>query len=322
LDAAASGPAIATDQTHHHETVRIDTLLFGIYVCASVVIMLSTDDTPPPIPAPRAGLAHPGRLRVVSWNVNGLRACARKGFLRWLRAAEADIVGLQEVRALPEDLAPRVRAPRSWHTCFSVAERRGYSGVGLFSRMVPDWVRTTLEQPEFDREGRLQVARFGRLLVANVYFPKGSGPNRDNSRIPYKLAFSRAVFDAVERCRRQGLRVLVMGDWNTAHREVDLAFPKSNVDNSGFRPEERAEIDRWLGAGWIDAFRRFESGPGHYTWWSQRKTVRERNIGWRIDFVLASRAVMPFVEAAFIRPDVRGSNHCPIGIDLDPSVLD
>jgi exodeoxyribonuclease-3 len=283
--------------------------------------MLSTDHTPTAIPDLRTCLARPDRVRILSWNVNGLRACARKGFLRWLRAAEADIVGLQEVRALPDDLAPRVRSPRGWRTSFSVAERRGYSGVGLFSRIPPDWVRTSLDQPDFDREGRLQLARFGRLLIANVYFPKGSGPNRDNSRIPYKLAFSRAVFDAVERSRRQGLRVLVMGDWNTAHREIDLAFPKSNVGNSGFRPEERAEIDRWLAAGWIDAFRLFETGPGHYTWWSQRRTVRQRNIGWRIDFVLASRALMPFVESAFILPDVSGSDHCPIGVDLDPSVF-
>jgi exodeoxyribonuclease-3 len=273
------------------------------------------------IPTLDLGLAPPERLRVISWNVNGLRACTRKGFLRWLRRAEADIVGLQEVRALPEDLAPRVRSPRGWQTCFSVAERRGYSGVGLLTRLSPDWVRTSLDDPQFDREGRLQIARFGRLVVANVYFPKGSGPKRDNSRIPYKLAFTRAVFGAVDRYRRAGYRVLVMGDWNTAHREIDLAFPRANVENSGFRPEERAELDRWLDAGWVDAFRHFEPGPGHYTWWSQRKTVRERNIGWRIDFVLASRAAMPFVRAAFILPEVRGSDHCPIGVDLDPSIL-
>ena len=284
--------------------------------------MQSTEDIPSSIPGRRAGLVHPDRLRILSWNVNGLRACARKGFLRWLRDAGADVVGLQEVRALPEDLAPRLRSPRGWRASFCVAERRGYSGVGLLSRVPPDWVRTSLADPLFDREGRLQLARFGRLVVANVYFPKGSGPNRDNSRIPYKLAFTRAVFEAVERCRKQGLRVLVMGDWNTAHREIDLAFPKSNVENSGFRPEERAEIDRWIDAGWIDAFRYFEPGPGHYTWWSQRKTVRERNIGWRIDFALVSRAAMPFVRAAFILPEVRGSDHCPIGLDLDPAAMD
>jgi exodeoxyribonuclease-3 len=183
-------------------------------------------------------------------------------------------------------------------------------------------VRTTLDRHDFDREGRLQIARFGRLAIANVYFPKGSGTLRDNSRIPYKLDFSKAVFEVTQRLRSHGLRVLVIGDWNTAHQEIDLAFPRSNVENSGFRPEERAEIDRWMAAGWIDAFRRFEPGPGHYTWWSQRKTVRERNIGWRIDFVLASAAAMPFVRAAFLLPQVRGSDHCPIGVDLDPSVLD
>ena len=272
--------------------------------------------------ARRPRLASPERLRVVSWNVNGLRACVRKGFLRWLRRAEADVVGLQEVRALPEDLSARVRSPRGWEVCFSVAERRGYSGVALFSRGAPDWVSTSLEDSAFDREGRIQIAGFGRLVVANVYFPKGSGTNRDNSRIPYKLDFYRAVFRAVESFRRRGFRVLVMGDWNTAHREIDLANPRTNVENSGFRPEERAEIDQWVAAGWIDTFRRFEPGAGHYTWWSQRKTVRERNIGWRIDYVLASRAAMPYVRAAFHLPEVRGSDHCPIGVDLDPAVLD
>jgi exodeoxyribonuclease-3 len=270
----------------------------------------------------RAVLAQPDRVRVISWNVNGLRACTRKGFLRWLRRADADILGVQEVRALPEELSPRVRSPRGFETAWSVAERRGYSGVALFTRLEPDWVRTTLDRPHFDREARIQLARFGRLVVANVYFPKGSGPDRDNSRIPYKLDFTRAVFDAVERYRRRGLRVLVMGDWNTAHHEIDLANPKANVDYSGFRPEERAELDRWMEAGWIDVFRRFEPGPGHYTWWSQRKTVRERNIGWRIDFVLASPATMPHVRAAFLLPEVRGSDHCPVGVDLHPAILD
>jgi exodeoxyribonuclease-3 len=254
--------------------------------------------------------------------VNGLRACTRKGFLRWLRRADTDILGLQEVRALPEELSPRVRTPPGFATTWCVAERRGYSGVALFTRLPPDWVRTTLEQHHFDREARIQMARFGRLVVANVYFPKGSGPNRDNSRIPYKLEFTRAVFDALERQRRRGFRVLVMGDWNTAHQEIDLANPRANVDYSGFRPEERAEIDRWMKAGWIDAFRRFEPGAGHYSWWSQRKTVRERNIGWRIDFVLASPAAMPYVRAAFILPEVRGSDHCPVGVDLDPAIFD
>ncbi len=260
--------------------------------------------------------------RIISWNVNGLRACARKGFLDWLRGSRAAIVGLQEVRAQPEQLPDEVRAPRRWHTAFTWAERPGYSGVGLFSRRKPDSVDSSLGVPRFDAEGRLQVARFGRLVVVNAYFPKGSGTNRDNGRVPYKLAFTRAVFDRVQRLRRGGYRVLVMGDFNTAHCEIDLARPRSNQETSGFLPVERAELDRWFDAGWVDSFRRFEPGPGHYSWWSQRFGVRKKNIGWRIDYVFASPAAMNFVRAAFIQPEVMGSDHCPIGVDVDPAIFE
>lgn len=260
-------------------------------------------------------------LRVLSWNVNGLRACARKGFGDWLRRARADVVGLQEVRALPEELPGPLRAPRRYRATWVPAERRGYSGVALYSRCEPDHIETRLGRPRFDVEGRFVLARFGRLVIANGYFPKGSGTLRDNSRVPYKLAFYRAVFERVEKLRRAGLRVLVMGDLNTAHREIDLARPRENVRTSGFLPEERAELDRWLRAGWVDCFRAFEPGAGHFTWWSQRLGARARNVGWRIDAVLASPAAMRFVRGAFHQPDVMGSDHCPIGVELDRAVL-
>jgi exodeoxyribonuclease-3 len=252
--------------------------------------------------------------------VNGLRACARKGFARWLARAGAEIVGLQEVRALPEELPPALRAPRGYCAHFAPAQRLGYSGVALYARREPESVETSLGEPRFDAEGRLQIARFGRLTVANVYFPKGSGPERDNSRVPYKLDFYAALFERLERLRRAGRRVLVMGDFNTAHQEIDLARPKDNQHTSGFLPEERAELDRWLAAGWVDTFRRFESAPGHYTWWSQRSGARARNIGWRIDYVLASPAALRFLRGAFIQPKVKGSDHCPVGVELDPAV--
>lgn len=260
-------------------------------------------------------------LKVLSWNVNGLRACDRSGFREQLRRLRPDVFGLQEVRALPEQLDPELRQPRNWHTHFVAAERKGYSGVGLFSRRPPDEVETSLGQERFDREGRVQLARFGRLLVANVYFPNGNGKDRDNGRVPYKLDFYRRLFDELQQRRRAGLRVLVMGDFNTAHREIDLARPKQNAKTSGFLPEEREELGRWIDAGWIDTFRAFEEGGGHYSWWSQRQGARERNVGWRIDYVLASKAAMRFVEDAFIRPEVRGSDHCPVGVSLDPAVL-
>jgi len=253
--------------------------------------------------------------------VNGIRACAKKGFGRWLTRSGAEIVGLQEVRAREEDIPDAVRTPRGWHTHFVAAERRGYSGVGLYSRRKPDAVDTSLSQPQLDAEGRLQIARFGRLVLANAYFPKGSGTQRDNSRVPYKLGFYAALFERLQRLRRGGYRVLVIGDFNTAHQEIDLARPKGNRDTSGFLPEERAELDRWQAAGWVDTFRHFEAGAGHYTWWSQRSGARERNIGWRIDYVMASPAAMRFVRGAFIHPEVHGSDHCPTGVELDPAIL-
>jgi exodeoxyribonuclease-3 len=259
---------------------------------------------------------------VVTWNVNGLRACSRKDFPSFLACSGAEIVGVQEVRAREEDLPPAVRAPRGWHASFVAAERAGYSGVGLFSRRAPDAVETALGEPRFDREGRLQIARFGRLAIANVYFPKGSGKDRDNSRVPYKLAFYRALFERVQALRRTGLRVIVMGDFNTAPTELDLARPRDNQKTSGFLPEERAEVARWLAAGWLDAFRRLHPDePGHYTWWRQWGGAREKNVGWRIDYVLASPAAMRFVRGAFIWPHVRGSDHCPTGVELDERIF-
>ena len=160
-------------------------------------------------------------------------------------------------------------------------------------------------------------ARIGRMVVINGYFPKGSGKDRDNSRVPYKLDFYQAVFERAQRLRRRQ-PVLVMGDFNTAHTELDLARPRDNVKNSGFLPEERAEIDRWIEAGWVDAFRRRHHGePGHYTWWRQWGGAREKNVGWRIDYVIASPSAMKKIRDAFIWPHVMGSDHCPVGVDID-----
>jgi len=256
-------------------------------------------------------------MRIVSWNVNGLRACAKKGFLDVLNASKADVMTLQEVRAFPEQLPDDIRQPAGWHTAFSAAERPGYSGVAIYSRRAPDRVESLLGDSRFDVEGRLLIAFYGRLAVASVYFPKGSGKERDNSRVPYKLDFYRTVFDRVEQLRRRG-PVFVTGDYNTAVEEIDLARPKTNQKSSGFLPEERDELRRWLAAGWVDVFRRqHPDEPGHYTWWRQFGGARENNVGWRIDYVLASPSAAKRVKDAFIWPDVAGSDHCPVGVDAD-----
>ncbi|MFW5878886.1 MAG: exodeoxyribonuclease III [Myxococcota bacterium] len=259
-------------------------------------------------------------MRIVSWNVNGLRACERKGFSDWLPRSEADLVALQEVRSFEHQLPEHLLRPRDWHAHFAPAERGGYSGVGLYSRKEPDLVEKGMGEARFDVEGRLQTIRLGKLTVVNGYFPNGGGKEGDNSRVPFKLDFYDLLFRRLERDMKRGERILVLGDLNTAHKEIDLARPKANEKTSGFLPEERAELDRWMEAGWVDTFRQFEKDGGHYSWWSQRFGARARNVGWRIDYVLASPGAMPFVKAAAIHPLVMGSDHCPISVILDPAI--
>lgn len=255
-------------------------------------------------------------MKIVSWNVNGLRACVKKGFLEFLEASQADVVALQEVRAFPAQLEPHARTPPGWHAYFFPAARAGYSGVAIYSRMPADRVTQGFGIEEFDIEGRFLAVHFGRTSVASVYFPKGSGTNRDNSRVEYKMAFYSATFDAIEKMRRYG-PTFVGGDYNTAHTQFDLARPKANTKTSGFLPEERAEFDRWVAAGWVDVFRkRHRDEPGHYTWWRQWGNAREDNVGWRIDYVMASPSAAKRVTDAFIWPQITGSDHCPIGVTV------
>ena len=260
-------------------------------------------------------------MRIVSWNVNGLRACEKKGFSRWLAGAEAEIACVQEVRAQQDQLPANLRAPDELTAGFACAERKGYSGVGFFSRRAPERVETCLGVDEFDCEGRVQELRYGGLLVVNVYFPNGSGKERDNGRVPFKLSFYDTLRKRLQAAVDRGERVLVAGDFNTAHRDIDLARPKPNRKTSGFLPEETEAFDRWLDCGWVDTFRHFEPEGGHYTWWSQRFGVREKNIGWRIDYILASPGAMSFVRSAGIHPEVRGSDHCPVSVDLDAAIM-
>lgn len=259
---------------------------------------------------------------IVSWNVNGIRACAKKGFADWLAASQAHIVGLQEVRATPDQFPKELTKPDGWYLSLSPAQRLGYSGVGIYSKTPPDQVETNLGEQRFDEEGRVQIAYFGPTVIANIYFPNGSGKDRDNGRVPYKLDFYQSLFDRLQTLRAEGRRVLVMGDFNTAHRPIDLARPKSNEGTSGFLPEERAEIDRWLAAGWTDTFRHSHGDkPDQYTWWSQRGGARERNVGWRIDYTLACPAALPYVVDANIHSNVMGSDHCPISLRVSKELF-
>ena len=255
-------------------------------------------------------------LRLFSGNVNGLRACGRKGFLEWLYDARPDILGLQEIRALPEQLEDELRQPEGYQTVLFPAQRKGYSGVALYTRNEPAAVELgVLGEERFDCEGRLIVADYGDFLFYTGYFPNGG---HDLKRVPYKLEFSEAVLQHAEAARRAGRKVVICGDVNTAHEEIDLANPKSNRKNTGFLPEERAWVSRLLDHGYIDVFRERHPGEaGHYTWWSNRMGARERNVGWRIDYFFVSPELGAQIVDARIHPTVMGSDHCPIELVLE-----
>lgn len=257
-------------------------------------------------------------MRIVSWNINGIRAAATKGLRRWMDRSGADVVALQETRATADQYPTGFKRLRAWHRDLVAADKKGYSGVATFSRQPADDRWASLNDAAFDAEGRVLFSRFGDLLVVNAYFPNGSGSNRDHSRIPFKLAFTDRVFDVLETERAAGRPILVMGDYNTAHRAIDLARPKTNRKTSGFTPTECDAFQAILDRGWTDTFRHVHGDvEGVYSWWSQRFGVRERNIGWRIDYILASGGALPLVRDAFVWTDVKGSDHCPIGVELD-----
>lgn len=249
-----------------------------------------------------------------SWNVNGVRAISRAGFLDWLERTQPDVVCLQETKAHPEDLAPALRAPRGYSSLWRPAQRKGYSGVGVYFK--PKWEPRSVDVmglPDFDGEGRVQVLEYKDFTLINAYFPNAQ-PER--ARLAYKLAFCEAMLKRCNRLRRSGRHVIVCGDYNIAHTEIDLARPKENRDNPGFYPEECEQMDRFIRAGYVDTFRCFTPGPGHYTWWSYRSNARERNIGWRIDYFCVDEAFLPRVKAARIHADVMGADHCPISITI------
>ena len=261
-------------------------------------------------------------MRIVSWNVNGLRSIEGKGFHRFVAKVKPDVIGVQETRARVEQLGERMRTLRGLpHAHFVHAERPGYSGVAIYSSRPLEGVETSLGARSLDVEGRIQLARIGALTIVNGYFPNGSGNLHDNSRVPYKLRFYRALFRKLEPALDRGEPIVVMGDFNTAPHEIDLARPKENAKTSGFLPIERKELARWIARGFVDSFREFERGEGHYSWWSQRYGVRARNVGWRIDLALVSPGARPFLRGARIHAAVLGSDHAPIEVELDDAVI-
>jgi exodeoxyribonuclease-3 len=252
-------------------------------------------------------------MRLISWNVNGIRAADRKGFFDWFKEESADIVCAQEIKAMPDQFPKHLKNAPGYHININSAERKGYSGVTTFSKQKPINVKKGFGIQKFDSEGRTLITEFEDFVLFNIYFPNGK---QSQKRLDYKLEFYDTFLDYAENLKAEGKNIVVCGDFNTAHKEIDLARPKANEDISGFLPIERAWIDRFIDHGYTDTFREFNKGPDQYTWWSMRTQARKRNVGWRIDYFFVNNEFLPKVKDAFILSEVMGSDHCPIGIEL------
>lgn len=251
--------------------------------------------------------------KILCWNVNGIRAAQKHGFLEWLYRESPDILCLQETKAHPEQLGRDLQEPHGYHAYWNYPERKGYSGVATFTREKPLKVQNDFGVQDFDIEGRVIISEYPQFILFNVYFPNGK---KDESRLKYKMDFYDVFLDVVEPLRQKDEKLIICGDFNTAHKEIDLARPKENENVSGFLPIERAWMDKLVAHGYIDTFRHFNKEPNQYTWWDLKSRARERNVGWRIDHFFVTENLLGSVSKAFIMPEVMGSDHCPIGIIL------
>jgi exodeoxyribonuclease III len=253
------------------------------------------------------------KLKLISWNVNGIRAAEKKGFLDWLRACQGDVVAIQETKARPEQLSPTLLAPPGYTAVWSSAEKKGYSGVATYSRQAPLQVVEGLNVARFDTEGRTLITDHGRFVLFNIYFPNGG---RGPEWVKHKLDFYRHFLKVAQGYIKRGRAVVVTGDVNTAYAEIDLARPKANQKTSGFMPEEREALGEFFAAGLIDTFRHKYPDTVKYTWWDMVSRARERNVGWRLDYFLVSADLRDCLVDAEIHDDVHGSDHCPISLTL------
>ncbi len=253
-------------------------------------------------------------MKIITWNVNGIRACAKKGFAQFLETEDPDILCIQESKAHVESLDESITEIPGYKSYWHSAERKGYSGTGIYSKTEPNKVYYGFGNEKFDCEGRVLIAEYDEYMVFSVYFPNGQqGPER----LAYKLEFYDKLFEYCEALRAEGKELIITGDYNTAHTEIDLANPKENIGTSGFMPIEREWMDHIITLGYHDTFRRFNTNPDEYSWWSYRTAARDRNVGWRIDYVFVTPGLLNRLDSAFIQQHVLGSDHCPVGITLN-----
>ena len=242
-----------------------------------------------------------------------MRAAFKKGLMEFIAASDADFFFIQETKAHLEQLRKEIYAPAGYSSWWQSAEKRGYSGTAFWAKKQPDAIEF-LGVEEFDLEGRIQVVFFEDLALLNCYFPNSQA---ERARLEYKLDFNRTVKTRADELVDTGKTVIIIGDYNVAHKPIDLARPKENENSPGYLPEERAWMDSFIANGWIDTFRMFEAGPNHYTWWSYRANARVNNVGWRIDYFCINDAAARRVKSSRIMSDISGSDHCPIFLELN-----
>lgn len=256
-------------------------------------------------------------MKIFSWNVNGIRACVKKGFLDWLVQSQGDIIAIQETKAHLEQLDPETISPQGYTSYWHSAQKKGYSGTAFYTKTKPIKVTRGLEDLFEDLEGRVITLYFDHYVLINSYFPNSQ---RDHARLDFKLSFCKAMHAYTDRFIKNNQHVILTGDYNIAHHEIDLKNPQTNQNTAGFLPQERAWMSTYLESGYVDAFRAFEKGPDHYTWWSYRKGVRARNIGWRLDYFTVNQGMQKSIASCQHHPDVMGSDHCPIELNLSPNL--
>lgn len=253
------------------------------------------------------------KIRILSWNVNGLRAVHKKGFLDWFNTEKPDILCLQETKAQEEQLPDEIRNIEGYHSFFSSAVKKGYSGVAIYTKQKPLTVKKGFGIEKFDSEGRILITEYPDYILINIYYPNGKAREE---RLRYKMDFYEAFLEFANKLKKKGKNIIICGDVNTAHKEIDLARPKANEKVSGFLPEEREWMDKFFSNGYLDTFRMFNQEPENYTWWDMVSRARDRNVGWRIDYFFISESLKSKIKDAFILSDVMGSDHCPIGIEI------
>ena len=253
--------------------------------------------------------------RLLSWNVNGVRAAERKGFIDWLCRESPCYIGIQETKAKVDQLSDKLIHPPGYVSYWNSAERKGYSGVAVFTNKRVLSVSYSMGRKEFDNEGRMVITEMAQFIILNMYFPNGGS---GEERLCYKMSFYSAFLDFIDQLKKKKKKPLIVcGDINTAHKEIDLTRPKENQFVSGFLQEERDWIDELIGWGMVDSFREFHAGGGQYTWWDMKTRARERNVGWRLDYFFVDQEIRSAIKEAHIYKDVMGSDHCPIGIVLE-----